>query len=117
MAREACRLILAVALAASWAAPLRAASLEPSHACCAGGEVPMPARPDGQLPACCRAPEVPLLVCAAPLQAPAPALLPFVAAAAEPLLGALAVPARPVPSAPQAPPGTHSGLSPPASGL
>ena len=116
MARKAMGLLLGLALAVSWAGPLCAMSAGPTHACCEGGQAPMPT-PDRDLPACCVAPASIPAAAAAAFQAPAPALLPSSFSVAEaPRLDRLAPP-RCVPAAPQAPPGTHSGLSPPSSGL
>lgn len=117
MARKAFGLLLGLALSVSWAGPLCAMAAGPSHACCAGGDAPMPSPEDKNLPACCRPAEAVPAPAAIVLQAPAPALLPSVVTVVEtPAPGRLAPP-RPVPTAPQAPPGRHSGLSPPSSGL
>lgn len=117
MARKAFGLLLGLALSVSWAGPLFAMSVGPSHACCAGGDAPMPSPDDRDLPACCRPVDAVPSPAAASLQAPAPAVLPCaVTASPAPAVDRLAPP-RLVPSAPQAPPGRHSGLSPPSSGL
>lgn len=117
MARKAFGLMLTVALAFSWAAPLCAEPAAPSHACCVGGEAPQPAPSKGDVPACCRPADSAPLSAAVTLSAPAPALLSSAVTVAEaPGVYRVASP-RFVPAAPQAPPGTHSGLSPPSSGL
>lgn len=112
MARKAFGLILSLALSVAWAGPLCAMPMGASHACCPGGEAPK-----GELPACCLpTASVPASTTAA-LQAPAPALLPSAATVLVAPLVRRDAPAPFVPAAPQAPPGTHSGLSPPSSGL
>jgi hypothetical protein len=115
MARKAFGLIVAAALSFSWAAPLCAMPAAPSHACCAGGKAPMPSK--GGVPACCRVTDAVPATVAAAATAPAPVLLPSAVSFDAPSAAGRPAPARPVPSAPQAPPGTHSGLSPPSSGL
>lgn len=117
MARKAFGLMLSFALSLSWAAPLCAMSSGPSHACCVGGEAPMPSPSDETLPACCRAPEALPPAVSAAAQASAPALAASVVAVAEASRVRWDAPAPSVPAAPQAPPGSHSGLSPPSSGL
>ncbi|MEK7382855.1 MAG: hypothetical protein AAB262_06165 [Elusimicrobiota bacterium] len=117
MSRKAFGLILAAALSFSWAVPLRAMSAGPSHACCAGGKAPMPMPAGQDVPACCRAPEAMPPVVSAAAQAPAPALLACVVIVADAPRVIWAAPAPNVAASPQAPPGTHSGLSPPSSGL
>jgi hypothetical protein len=117
MARKAFGLLLGLALSVSWAGPLCAMSAGPTHACCVGSDAPMPSPGDKNLPACCRPADSVPAPAVAVLQAPAPAFLPSdVIAVAPPAVERLAPP-RHVPSAPQAPPGKHSGLSPPSSGL
>lgn len=112
MARKAFGLLLSLALSVAWAGPLCAMPMGASHACCAGGEAPK-----GDLPACCRpADSVPAAATAA-LQTPAPAILQSAATVADAPLVRWDAPAPFVPASPQAPPGTHSGLSPPSSGL
>lgn len=113
--RKAFGLMLASALALSWVAPLCAQPAAPSHACCSGGQSPAPDH--GRLPPCCRVTEGVPAADAAAVSAPAPVLLSSVAAAVETPVVLWAGPPRSVPAAPQAPPGTHSGLSPPSSGL
>lgn len=117
MARKALGLLLGLALSVSWAGPLCAMSLGPSHACCAGGDAPMPSPEDKNLPACCRPADAVPAPAAAVLQAPAPALLPSAVIVVEALSLDRPAPPRLVPASPQAPPGKHSGLSPPSSGL
>jgi hypothetical protein len=115
MARKAFGLMVALALSFSWAAPLFAQPEAASHACCMGGEAPKPSH--GGLPACCRPSEGMPAADAAAVSAPAPALLSSVVAVAEVARAYRIASPRFVPAAPQAPPGTHSGLSPPSSGL
>ena len=115
MARKAFGLMLTFALSLSWAAPLFAQPEAPSHACCMGGEAPKPSH--GSLPACCRPSEGMPATDAVTVSAPAPALLAPVVTVAEAPRTCRVEPQRFVPAAPQAPPGTHSGLSPPSSGL
>ncbi|MBI5246359.1 MAG: hypothetical protein HY923_04210 [Elusimicrobia bacterium] len=117
MARKAFGLLLTVALSFSWAGPLCAESGVQSHACCVNGAAPMSAPDDSQAPACCRASDALPQGLATAVSAPAPALLSSCALAAEPTVVFRGVAPRFVPAAPQAPPGTHSGLSPPSSGL
>lgn len=117
MARKAFGLLLSLALSVAWAGPLCAMPMGPSHACCVGGEAPMPAPSDETLPACCRAPEALPPAVSAAAQASAPVLTASVAAVAAAPSVRWDAPAPFVPAAPQAPPGTHSGLSPPSSGL
>lgn len=115
MARKSFGMILALALSLSWAAPVFARPEAPSHACCMGGAAPK--APSRGVPACCRPSEGLPPVVAAVVTAPAPALLTSVVIAAEPAAVSRLVPARLEAASPQAPPGTHSGLSPPSSGL
>lgn len=117
MTRGLFGLMLAGALSFSWAAPLCAEAAAPSHACCPGGEAPGSSSSDDGAPACCRAADAPPLPAAVSVAAPAPALPSSAVAAVEPASVTHPAPPRFVPSAPQAPPGTHSGLSPPSSGL
>ncbi|MEQ1918135.1 MAG: hypothetical protein ABL955_02970 [Elusimicrobiota bacterium] len=117
MARKAFGLMLTFALAFSWAAPLLAQPEAPSHACCMGGEAPKPSPSHGGVPACCRPSEALPASVAVTVQTPAPALLSSVAIVTEPFLVRRISLPRFVPAAQQAPPGTHSGLSPPTSGL
>ncbi len=117
MARKTFGLILAVALAFSWVAPLYARPAAPSHACCAGGEAPKSAPAQGDVPACCRASDALPTTVAVAISAPTPVLLSSDVVAAEPPRVQWAVPPRLVAASPQAPPGTHSGLSPPSFGL
>ncbi len=115
MSRKTFSVLLAVALSLSWAAPVFARPQAASHACCMGGT--KPAKHHSGVPACCRPSEgLPPVVAAAP-SAPAPALLTSVVIAAEPETVSWLAPSRLVAASPQAPPGTHSGLSPPAYGL
>lgn len=116
MARKSFGMILALALSLSWAAPVFARPEAPSHACCMGGGAKAP-KPHAGVPACCRPSEGLPPVVAAVVTAPAPALLTSVVIAAEPAAVSRLVPARLEAASPQAPPGTHSGLSPPSSGL
>lgn len=116
MARKVFGLILTAALACSWAAPLLAQPEAPSHACCMGG-APMPEPVNGGVPACCRESESLPPVVGAAMAALVPVLLPSVAIAVEPHRVLCVAPARDAAASPQAPPGTHSGLSPPSSGL
>lgn len=119
MTGKAFGLLLAAALSFSWAAPLCAEAAAPSHACCPGGKAPAssPSSSDSTAPACCRPADAAPLPAAVAVPAPAPALLASAVAVAAPPAGIRLAPERFVPAAPQAPPGTHSGLSPPASGL
>lgn len=117
MTRKAFGLLLSLALSVAWAGPLCAMSTGATHECCVGDEMPKPAPADKNLPACCRpAVSVPTASTAA-LQVLAPILLSFDASAAEAPAAGFVVAPRFIPFAPQAPPGTHSGLSPPTSGL
>ncbi|MBI2385319.1 MAG: hypothetical protein HYV14_04815 [Elusimicrobia bacterium] len=117
MARKAFGLLLSLALSVAWVGPLCAMPMGPTHACCVGGGAPMPAPSNGDVPACCRpADSVPAASTAA-LLAPVPALLPSGVIVAQPPASGGEATSRSVASAPQAPPGTHSGLSPPSSGL
>lgn len=115
MARKTLGAVLVLALSMSWAAPVFARPAAPSHACCMGGEAPK--TPSHGTPACCRPSEGLPPVVAAAVTAPAPALLSSVVIAAEPAVVSWLAPARRDAASPQAPPGTHSGLSPPSSGL
>lgn len=117
MARKAFGLLLSLALSVAWAGPLCAMPMGSSHACCVGGGAPMPSPAGKDLPACCRAPEALPPAVSAAAQASAPALTASVAAVAAAPSVRWDAPAPFVPAAPQAPPGTHSGLSPPSSGL
>lgn len=117
MVRKAFGLLFALALSVSWVGPLCAMPMGASHACCVGGEAPMPMPSNGDAPACCRPADSVPAAAAAALQAPAPALLPSDVTVAEAPITRWAAPAPFVPASPQAPPGTHSGLSPPSSGL
>lgn len=112
MARKAFGLLLSLALSVAWAGPLCAMPMGASHACCPGGEAPK-----GDLPACCRPADTVPAVPASVLLAPAPALLPSVSLVADAPVLRWDAPVPFVPASPQAPPGTHSGLSPPSSGL
>lgn len=115
MVRKTLGAFLVLALSLSWAAPVFARPEAPSHACCMGGQARK--APAKGAPACCRPSEgLPPVVAAAPT-APAPALLTAVVTAAEPAAVSWLAPSRLVAASPQAPPGTHSGLSPPSSGL
>lgn len=117
MARKALVMIFTAALAVSWAAPLCASSTAPNHDCCEGGMAPMSAPTDTQAPACCRAPDAVPVGFAAAVEAPVTALPCSGAIAAEPPAVERIAPPRFAAASPQAPPGTHSGLSPPPSGL
>ncbi len=112
MARKAFGLLFSLVLSVAWAGPLCAMPMGASHACCPGGEAPK-----GDLPACCLpAVSVPASTTAA-LQAPAPSILQTAATVVESPRVRWDAPSPSVPASPQAPPGTHSGLSPPSSGL
>ncbi|PIR14977.1 MAG: hypothetical protein COV48_16925 [Elusimicrobia bacterium CG11_big_fil_rev_8_21_14_0_20_64_6] len=117
MARKMFGLLLVAALSLSWVAPLCAQPTGASHACCMGDKAPMSSPEKGALPACCRVSDSAPASVAVEAFAPAPALLSSVVISAAPSLVSWAVAPRFVPAAPQAPPGTHSGLSPPSSGL
>ncbi|MEK7389296.1 MAG: hypothetical protein AAB036_06340, partial [Elusimicrobiota bacterium] len=111
--RKALGLVLAVSTAVSWAGSLCAASAAPSHACCAGA--PAPSSAPGDAPACCREPQAPPSAVAADVKVPGPALAGGAVLVFElPSVGLRIEPREPS-WAPQAPPGTRSGLSPPSS--
>ncbi len=109
------KLLLAAALALSWAAPLCAmpAPQADAHACCPGDEAP--AAPAADASCCEAAPALP----PAPAVAPQPvAIAPSAAPAplaAAPVFAGHVADASSLP--PDSPPGASSGLSPPAAGL
>jgi hypothetical protein len=112
MARKAFGLLLSLVLAVSWAGPLCAMPMGASHACCPGGEAPK-----GDLPACCLPTVSVPAASTAALQPPAPVILQTAAPVADAPRARWGAPSPFVPASPQPPPGTHSGLSPPSSGL
>jgi hypothetical protein len=117
MVRKVFGLLLSLSLSVAWAGPLCAMPMGASHACCVGGGMPMPSPADPDAPACCRpADSVPAASTAA-IQTPAPALHSSVEIISDAPRARWSAPSASVPAAPQAPPGTHSGLSPPSSGL
>jgi len=117
MVRKAFGWLLTAALAVSWAGPLCAQPDASSHACCVGEETPMPAPAHNQAPDCCRAPDALPVGVGAAIPVSAPALLNVAVTVVVPAVSGFIATPRFVPAAPQAPPGTHSGLAPPSSGL